>query len=69
MNWMQLEAWLRRGLASDTEQRFPDAGVMQAEWRRLMRSAEAHAQLEQAQVPNGEPATTRSPWWRRVIGR
>jgi len=65
----ELEAWLRRGLASDTEQRFPDAGVMQAEWRRLMRSAEAHAQLEQAQVPNGEPATTRSPWWRRVIGR
>jgi eukaryotic-like serine/threonine-protein kinase len=65
----ELEAWLRRGLASDTEQRFPDAGVMQGEWRRLMRLAEANAQLEQAQAPNGEPATTRSPWWRRVIGR
>jgi len=51
------------------EQRFPDAGAMQAEWRRLMRSAEANAQLEQARVPNGEPATTRLPWWRRVIGR
>ena len=43
----EFEAWLRRGLAADIEQRFPDAGAMQAEWRRLMRAAEATAQLDQ----------------------
>jgi serine/threonine protein kinase len=61
-----LAAWLRRGLAADTDQRFPDALVMQAEWRRLMRAAEASAQVSEAE--NGSVAE-RPSWWHRIIGR
>jgi len=61
-----LAAWLRRGLAADTDQRFPDALVMQAEWRRLMRAAEASAQVPEAE--NGSVAE-RPSWWQRIIGR
>jgi eukaryotic-like serine/threonine-protein kinase len=64
----ELAAWLRRGLVTDTDQRFPDAGVMQSEWRRLMRAAEAH-KVVQEQTPNGAAAAARPSWWRRVIGR
>ena len=63
-----LADWLRRGLATDTEQRFPDAGVMQAEWRRLMRAAEELKVVEE-QAANGDAQPSRAPWWRRVIGR
>jgi len=65
----EFEAWLRRGLAADIEQRFPDAGAMQAEWRRLMRAAEATAQLDQVTAANGGEGTPRPSWWKRVIGR
>ena len=64
----ELAAWLRRGLSTDTDQRFPDAGVMQSEWRRLMRAAEAHKVVE-AQATNGDAQPVRPSWWRRVIGR
>jgi serine/threonine-protein kinase len=64
-----LAAWLRRGLATDTEQRFPDAAVMQSEWRRLMRAAETAAQDNAAEEANGTPSTPRVSWWRRMIQR
>jgi hypothetical protein len=60
---------LRRSLATDPEQRFPDAGVMQAEWRRLMRAAEQHKVIEDEAAANGEAQAVRQSWWRRVIGR
>src|SRR4030095_10833779 len=41
----ELASWLHRGLATDTDQRFPDAAAMQTEWRMLMRAAEARARL------------------------
>ena len=61
--------WLRRGLATDTEQRFPDASVMKAEWRTLMHAAEANARLEESAQANGEQSSPRPSWWRRVLGR
>jgi serine/threonine-protein kinase len=64
----ELAAWLRRGLANDIEQRFPDAAAMQAEWRKLMRTAEANARLSESMDGNGAPVARRS-WWRRVTGR
>ena len=64
----ELATWLRRSLATDTDQRFPDAGVMQSEWRRLMRAAEAHKVVEE-QAANGDAQAARPSWWRRVIGR
>ena len=64
----ELATWLRRSLATDTDQRFPDAGVMQSEWRRLMRAAEAHKVVEE-QAANGDARPARASWWRRVIGR
>jgi serine/threonine-protein kinase len=64
----ELAAWLQRGLATDTEQRFTDAGVMQAEWRRLLRAAEAHKVIAD-QAANGDAPPARPSWWRRVIGR
>ena len=42
---------------------------MQAEWRRLMRAAEATAQLDQLAAANGGEGTARPSWWKRVIGR
>jgi serine/threonine-protein kinase len=67
----ELADWLRRGLATDTAIRFSDASVMQAEWRKLMRSAEANAASAQIEhvTENGAAARARQPWWRRVIGR
>ena len=65
----ELAEWLRRGLATDTELRFPDASVMQAAWRTLMKAAaETTAPAEQP-AENGSGARARQPWWRRVIGR
>jgi eukaryotic-like serine/threonine-protein kinase len=61
--------WLRRGLATDTEQRFPDASIMKAEWRKLMHAAEANARLEESAQANGAEVSARPSWWRRVIGR
>jgi len=64
----EFAAWLSRGLATDVEQRFPDATVMKAEWRALMQAAEAHARLVESSDSNGAE-TVRPSWWRRVIGR
>ena len=64
----EFAAWLSRGLATDVEQRFPDATVMKAEWRALMQAAEAHARLVESSDSNGAE-TARPSWWRRVIGR
>jgi serine/threonine-protein kinase len=64
----ELAAWLRRGLSTDTDQRFVDAGVMQSAWRRLMRAAEAHKVVEE-QAANGDAPAARPSWWRRVMGR
>ena len=65
----ELEAWLRRALATDIDRRFPDASVMQAAWRALMRAAEANAQLDPSKEGNGGEPTARLSWWKRVIGR
>jgi serine/threonine-protein kinase len=65
----ELAAWLRRGLAADTDHRFPDAATMQAAWRLIVRAAEAHAQLDEAETTNGGEPPARQPWWKRVIGR
>ena len=65
----ELAAWLRCGLANDIEQRFPDAAAMQAEWRKLMRTAEATARLTESAGGNGGEPVARQSWWRRVIGR
>jgi serine/threonine-protein kinase len=65
---VELAAWLRRGLASDTEQRFPDASEMQVEWRKLVRAVEANAQPDLASGNGGE-TRERASWWKRVIGR
>ena len=65
----ELAAWLRRGLAADTDHRFPDAATMQTEWRRLVRATEAHAQVAEPEAPNGGEPPARQPWWKRVIGR
>ena len=65
----EFAAWLRRGLATDAEERFRDASIMQAEWRTLMRSAEANARLMESPQANGGGSPARQPWWRRVIGR
>jgi serine/threonine-protein kinase len=64
----ELASWLRRGLATDPDSRFPDAAAMQAEWRQLVRAAEASAELTQPRAPNGESAP-RGSWWKRVTGR
>jgi serine/threonine-protein kinase len=65
-----LAEWLRCGLASDTELRFPDAATMQAAWRKLVRAVEANAVAGQPVEANGvEPARERPSWWRRVLGR
>ena len=53
----------------DTEQRFPDASIMQAEWRKLVHAAEANARLEESTQSNGAEGPPRPSWWRRVIGR
>jgi len=62
----ELAAWLRRGLAADTEQRFPDAAVMQAEWRTLVRAAEAGSSIVPPVESDGAPGP-RAPWWRRLM--
>jgi serine/threonine-protein kinase len=65
----ELAAWLRRGLAADTDHRFPDAATMQMAWRRLVRAAEASAQLDVPDAANGDEPSERQSWWKRVIGR
>ena len=50
----EIAAWLVRGLAPNTEDRFPDATVMQAEWRLA-----AGTVLERER---------HIPWWRRLFG-
>jgi serine/threonine-protein kinase len=65
----ELASWLRRGLATDTEHRFPDAAEMQAEWRTLVRAAEANARVEESAEANGGEPSARQSWWKRVIGR
>jgi serine/threonine-protein kinase len=66
----ELAEWLRCGLASDTDQRFPDAASMQAAWRKLVRAVEANARVEQPVEANGgEPSpAARQSWWKRVLG-
>jgi len=48
-----LGQWLRHGLASRVEDRFPDAQEMRIEWRQVVRS-----------IRRAEDAR---PWWRRLI--
>jgi serine/threonine-protein kinase len=47
--------WLRRGLASDPDARFPDASAMLDAWRRAV--------AEQLRRPR------RGAWWERLLGR
>jgi serine/threonine-protein kinase len=49
-----LSDWLRLGLATDPEQRYTDAAVMQQEWRRVVREM-------RRQEKRG------AKWWNRVI--
>jgi len=65
----EFEAWLRRGLSTDIDQRFLDAADMQTAWRQLMQAAEVNAQLAQTPEANGTESGSRASWWKRVIGR
>ena len=65
----ELAEWLRCGLASDTEQRFPDAAAMQAAWRKLVRAAEANARAEHPVDEVSGESGVRPSWWKRVLGR
>ena len=50
----EIAGWLQRAFSPDPDDRFPDAAVMQAEWRTA-----ATAVLERER---------RLPWWRRIFG-
>jgi len=50
----EIAAWLQRAFSPDPDDRFPDAAVMQTEWRNA-----AGAVLERDR---------RLPWWRRIFG-
>jgi serine/threonine-protein kinase len=51
----EIAGWLRRGLAANPDDRFPDAGAMLDAWRRAVAT-----ELERP---------SRRPWWRKLLDR